>query len=40
MQVGRAFQCMIVVGGAVFIEVRRGGDLRVCQRVNEFRLCD
>ena len=23
---------------AVFIVVRRGGDLRVCQRVNEFRL--
>ena len=40
MQVGRAFQCMIVLGKkAVFLVVCRGGnDLLVCQRVDEFRL--
>ena len=39
MQVGRAFQCMIVLWGKdVFIVVCKGGDLLVCQRVDEFRL--
>ena len=39
MQVGRAFQCMIVLGGkAVSIVVCRYGDLLVCRRVDEFRL--
>ena len=39
MQVGRAFQCIIVLGKkAVFKEDCRGGDLLVCQRMGTFRL--
>ena len=37
MQVGMTFQCITVMGEkAVFIAVCRGGDLLVCQRVDEF----